>query len=102
MPYIGKETAYFMAAAALAVLEAAEDLRTSLEEDGIEGATVTTIFCLSLIANVVLLFRLATRNDRLQRWQLRIVTQWLVRVARRNVALRAQKLTERPNSTQGT
>lgn len=34
MPYIGKETAYFMAAAALAVLEAAEDLRTSLEEDG--------------------------------------------------------------------
>lgn len=34
LPYIGKETAYYMAAAALAVLEAAEDLKESLSEDG--------------------------------------------------------------------
>lgn len=48
-------------------------------------------FCAFLIVmNAVLLFRLATRNDRLQRWQLRLVTRWLVRVARRNVALRVK------------
>lgn len=48
------------------------------------------LLLLSLIMNAVLLFRLATRNDRLQRWQLRIVTRWLVKLARRNVELRAQ------------
>lgn len=46
-------------------------------------------FCAFLIVmNAVLIYRLAARNDRLQRWQLRIVTRWLVKVARRNVALR--------------
>jgi hypothetical protein len=34
LPYIGKETAYYMAAAAMAVFEAAEDIHVSLEEDG--------------------------------------------------------------------
>lgn len=46
--------------------------------------------CFLAIMNIILLFRLATRSNRLAQWQLRIVTYWLVRIARRNVVLRLQ------------